>query len=75
MIVGINLPVKALIKNKNLVKYHIRGKNPDSLDFFSKNIKLPKMKIGDYLIFQNAGAYNFSSDFLHFKKPNVLVVN
>ena len=75
LIVGLNLPVKSLSKNKNLVSYHIRGRSPDSLDFFSKNISLPRTKSGDYIIFQNAGAYNFSSDFLHFKKPNVMVVS
>ena len=75
LIVGLNLPVKALSKNKDFVNYHIRGRSPDSLDFFSKNRYLPKTKIGDYLIFLNAGAYNFSSDFLHFKKPNVIVMN
>ncbi|MBI2507812.1 hypothetical protein HYV89_02560 [Candidatus Woesearchaeota archaeon] len=75
LIVGLNLPVKALNNNKNLVNYYIRGRSPDSLDFFSKNVSLPKTKSGDYIFFQNAGAYNFSSDFLHFKKPNIIVVN
>ena len=43
--------------------YKIKGKTPCSLDLFRYKVYLKNPKVGDNLIFINAGAYNFSSTF------------
>lgn len=49
--------------------YTIKGITPDSLDIFRYQVKLKnKPKVGDSLIFLDAGAYNFSTDFCNLKK-------
>ena len=49
----------------------IYGCSTYSRDIFSKNIELPKLKIGDVIVFGNAGSYCASSfmEFLGFQKP------
>ncbi|MFA6227438.1 MAG: hypothetical protein WC631_03105 [Candidatus Paceibacterota bacterium] len=79
LIVGLYLPVekvslKATVGNEKLESYFIRGCTPDSLDVFSKNVKLPNLKIGDFLAFLYAGAYSFSSDFISLKKPPYILI-
>jgi len=50
----------------------IYGCSTYSRDIFSKNIKLPKVQIGDIVVFGNAGSYCASSyiEFLGFTKPS-----
>jgi diaminopimelate decarboxylase len=50
----------------------IYGCSTYSRDLFSKNIQLPELKIGDIVVFGNAGSYSASSytQFLGFPKPN-----
>jgi len=49
--------------------YAIKGITPDSLDIFRYQVKLNnKPKVGDKLVFLDAGAYNFSTDFCSLKK-------
>ena len=49
--------------------YTIKGITPDSLDIFRYQVKLNnKPKVGDKLVFLDAGAYNFSTDFCSLKK-------
>ena len=63
------IPVKLLIdgesKNKmpGYKQYIIKGITPCSLDLFRYRVYLKEKQIGDKIIFLNAGAYNFSSDF------------
>jgi len=70
----IRLPVKGEIKKeevKNLIKqgkkvysYLLKGYTPDSIDIFRYKVYLDKeLKIGDKIIFENCGAYNFHCDF------------
>ena len=45
-------------------RFLIKGRSPDSLDIFRYKVFLPrKPKIGDKIVFRNAGAYNFHTDF------------
>ena len=48
--------------------YTIKGCTPDSMDIFRYKVYLKNPKIGDKLIFLNAGAYNYSSDFCNLPK-------
>ena len=61
------VPVKLLVEGeleKNQGKpYVIKGITPCSMDLFRYKVYLNNPKIGDKLIFLNAGAYNFASDF------------
>ena len=55
-------------KKKDIQAYTIKGMTPCSLDLFRYRVYLEKKKIGDKIIFLNAGAYNFASDFCNLKK-------
>lgn len=77
LIVDLYLPVCA-VGNKNGCKkekfYVLRGSTPDSLDIFGRNIKLPKLKNGDHLAFQVAGAYSFGSEFISLPKVKTILI-
>ncbi|MEE9525142.1 MAG: decarboxylase [Candidatus Woesearchaeota archaeon] len=66
------VPVKLLVEgelDKNEGKaYVIKGKTPCSMDLFRYRVYLDNPKVGDEIVFLNAGAYNFSSDFCDLKK-------
>jgi len=79
LIVGLYLPVEKIgfkpnEKNFELESYFIRGCTPDSLDVFSKGVKLPSLNNDDFLAFLYAGAYSFSSDFISLKKPTYILI-
>lgn len=69
---ALKLMVKGELENGN--KYLIKGKTPCSLDIFRYKVKLPKIKIGDKIVFLNAGAYNFSTNFCGLKKLKTEVI-
>jgi len=61
--------------NKSKYKnYTIKGCTPDSLDIFRYKVRLKEPKIGDKIIFLNAGAYNFTTDFCNLKKLKTEIV-
>lgn len=78
MLVGINLPCVVIHDiHGGLTSeehYIIRGRSPCSLDIFRKNVALPQAEVGDYIVFLNAGAYNFASDFVSMKKPETILI-
>ena len=43
-----------------LAAYSIVGPSGSPIDFFADNVLLPELRIGDYLCFNNAGAYGKS---------------
>jgi ornithine decarboxylase len=56
-------------------KFLIKGSSPDSLDIFRYKVFFPQEpKIGDKIIFKNAGAYNFYTDFNNLPKIRTVVV-
>lgn len=67
------VPVKLLVEkefnkedakaNPEIKPYVIKGKTPCSMDLFRYRVYLKNPKQGDELIFINAGAYNFSTEF------------
>jgi ornithine decarboxylase len=55
---------KLLREGKKIYSYLLKGNTPDSIDIFRYNVYLDKeLKIGDKIIFENAGAYNFYCEF------------
>lgn len=48
--------------------YTIKGYTPDSMDIFRYRVYLNEPKAGDKIVFLNAGAYNFSTDFCGLKR-------
>lgn len=79
------VPVKLLIenefdKNNEEVKsgeakpYVVKGCTPCSVDLFRYRVYLKEPKVGDQLVFVNAGAYNFASDFCDLEKLETEIV-
>lgn len=74
------VPLKLLVKNELLdhedgEEYVIKGITPCSQDIFRYNVKLKKPEIGDKIVFLNAGAYNFTTDFCDLDKIQTTVVD
>ena len=70
------VPVKLKIKGE-LEKgeaYVVKGVTPCSMDLFRYRVYLKNPKIGDELIFLNAGAYNFTTDFCDLDKLKVEII-
>ncbi len=55
--------------------YAIKGQTPCSMDIFRYRVFLKNPKVGGKIVFINAGAYNFSSDFCCLKKLATVVVD
>ena len=71
------VPVKLKIEGE-LEKgegYVVKGVTPCSMDLFRYRVYLDNPKVGDELVFINAGAYNFSTEFCDLKKLDTLVVD
>lgn len=48
--------------------YLIKGNSPTRDDIFRYKVKLKNPKVGDKILFLNAGAYNYTTDFFGYKK-------
>ncbi len=73
------VPVKLLVEGE-LPKEHplakpfvIKGITPCSMDLFRYRVYLNNPRVGDQLVFLNAGAYNFSTDFCDLEKIETVV--
>ncbi|MBI5347128.1 MAG: decarboxylase [Candidatus Aenigmarchaeota archaeon] len=55
--------------------YTIKGMTPDSMDILRYKVLLESPKPGDKIIFLNAGAYNFATDFCGLKKLETVVAD
>lgn len=71
-ILFVGLKVRSCSAGTGKTLYEIRGCTPDSLDVFAHQ-RMGKLSPKDQIIFQNAGAYNFSSDFLSLRKPRSVI--
>lgn len=54
--------------------YTIKGCTPDSLDVFRYRVFLNNPKLGDRIVFINAGAYTYSTDFCGLEKLETVVI-
>ena len=74
------VPVKLLIKgeldkdNSKGKQFVVKGSTPCSMDLFRYRVYLDNPKVGDELIFLNAGAYNFTTDFCDLEKLETEVI-
>ena len=48
--------------------YLIKGNSPTRDDIFRYKVKLNNPKVGDKIVFLNAGAYNYTTDFFGYRK-------
>ncbi len=71
------VPLKLLVEGETDEgkDYVIKGSTPCSMDIFRYQVKLNNPKVGDKIVFLNAGGYNFSSDFCNLPKLDVEFVD
>jgi len=64
------VPIKLLVEGEleDGKDYLIKGCTPCSMDIFRYKVKLKNPKVGDKIIFLNAGGYNFTTDFCNLPK-------
>ena len=55
--------------------YTIKGYTPDSMDIFRYRVYLRNPKLGERIVFLNAGAYNFSTDFCNLPRLKTVIVD
>jgi ornithine decarboxylase len=55
--------------------YLVKGNSPTKDDIFRYKVKLLNPKVGDAIIFLNAGAYNYTTDFFGYKKLETKIVD
>lgn len=71
------VPVKLLVEGELPAgegePYVIKGITPCSMDLFRYRVYLNNPKVGDQLVFLNAGAYNFSTEFCDLEKMETKV--
>lgn len=70
---NIKLPVENELEKG--VAYTIKGSTPCSMDIFRYRVFLENPKVGDEIIFLNAGAYNFTTDFCNLNKLETRIDN
>lgn len=63
LIVPVKLLVEGELEKGKGTNYVIKGVTPCSMDLFRYRVYLDEKKVGDKLVFINAGAYTFGSDF------------
>jgi len=54
--------------------YLIKGNSPTRDDIFRYKVKFKSPKVGDNIVFLNAGAYNYTTDFFGYKKLDTEIV-
>lgn len=67
--------IRLLVENEleQGTPYTIKGSTPDSMDIFRYKVFLKDPKIGDKIVFLNAGAYNFKTDFCNLVKLETVI--
>jgi ornithine decarboxylase len=72
MLVESEIPDNKEEKESNF--YLIKGNSPTRDDIFRYKVKLKNPKIGDKIIFLNAGAYNYTTDFFGYNKLKTEII-
>jgi ornithine decarboxylase len=60
---------------ENGTPYLLKGNSPTRDDIFRYSVKLKNPKVGDKIVFLNAGAYNYTTDFFGYKKLKTEIVD
>ena len=75
ILTGTKMLVEGELKEENKGKnYLIKGNSPTRDDIFRYKVKLRSPKVGDKIVFLNAGAYNYTTDFFGYKKLRTEIV-
>ena len=75
VLTGTKMLVEGELKDEDGGKnYLIKGNSPTRDDIFRYKVKLKNPKVGDKIVFLNAGAYNYTTDFFGYKKLNTEIV-
>ncbi len=73
-VANIRLPIKD--ETNEGYKYTIKGRTPDSIDIFRYKVFFSKpKKIGQKIIFENAGAYTYSTNLFGLQKLPIKIIN
>ena len=73
-VANIRLPIKD--ETIEGYKYTIKGRTPDSIDIFRYKVFFDKeKKVGQKIIFENAGAYTYSTNLFGLQKLPVKIIN
>jgi len=60
--------------NDRVEHYLIKGNSPTRDDIFRYKVKLSEKNVGDKIIFLNAGAYNYTTDFFGYLKLDTEII-
>ncbi len=74
-VTNIRLEVEGELTQEEGTPYTIKGKTPDSIDIFRYRVYLKNPNIGDNVVFLNAGAYTYSTDFCLLEPLPTIVVD
>jgi ornithine decarboxylase len=74
VIVPVKLLIKGEVTKEEGKQFVVKGMTPCSMDLFRYRVYLNEPKVGDEMIFLNAGAYNFTTDFCDLAKLKTEVV-
>ncbi|MFW6013566.1 MAG: decarboxylase [Candidatus Nanoarchaeia archaeon] len=74
-VTNIRLEVENELSKEQGAAYTLKGKTPDSIDIFRYRVYLKKPQIKDEIVFLNAGAYTYSTDFCLLEPLPTLVVD
>ncbi|MFH1327171.1 MAG: decarboxylase [archaeon] len=72
LITGTKMLIKGELEKGR--EYLIKGNSPTRDDIFRYRVGLENPKVGDKIVFLNAGAYNYSTDFFGYNKLDTEIV-
>jgi ornithine decarboxylase len=74
-VLNLRLLVEDELKEGEGIQYTIKGCTNDSMDIFRYKVYLPEKKVGEKIVFLNAGAYNYATDFCGLEKLETIIVD
>lgn len=76
LLTGTKMLVKGELNEEEKGEYYLlKGNSPTRDDIFRYKVKLKEVKVGDKIVFLNAGAYNYATDFFGYNKLKTEVVS
>jgi ornithine decarboxylase len=76
LLTGTKMLIEGELEDEEFGSYFlIKGNSPTRDDIFRYKVKLKNPKLGDKIIFLNAGAYNYSTDFFGYRKLKTDIVD
>ncbi len=76
ILTGTKMLVEGELEDSEKGEYYlIKGNSPTRDDIFRYKVKLQEKNVGDKIVFLNAGAYNYTTDFFGYKKLPLEIVN